>query len=33
MKQVDKRKSILADMSLLLVAIVWGGGFVAEKML
>lgn len=31
MKQVDKRKSILADMSLLLVAIVWGGGFVAVK--
>lgn len=31
MKQVDKRKSILADMSLLFVAIVWGGGFVAVK--
>lgn len=31
MKQVNKRKSILADMSLLLVAIVWGGGFVATK--
>lgn len=31
MKQVDKKKSILADMALLLVAIVWGGGFVAVK--
>lgn len=31
MKQMDKKKSILADMSLFLVAIVWGGGFVAVK--
>ncbi|MBU3191994.1 DMT family transporter [Clostridium bowmanii] len=31
MKNTDKRKSILADMSLLLVAIVWGGGFIAVK--
>ncbi|MCY6356503.1 DMT family transporter [Clostridium sp. ZS2-4] len=31
MKQVDNKKSILADMALLLVAIVWGGGFVAVK--
>lgn len=31
MKQANKRKNILADMSLLLVAIVWGGGFVATK--
>jgi drug/metabolite transporter (DMT)-like permease len=27
----DKRKSFLADMSLLIVAIVWGGGFIAVK--
>ncbi|MCB2290098.1 DMT family transporter [Clostridium sp. CS001] len=27
----DKRKSFLADMSLLLVAIMWGGGFIAVK--
>ncbi|MGH4138884.1 DMT family transporter [Clostridium sp.] len=31
MENTDKRKSILADMSLLLVAIVWGGGFIAVK--
>lgn len=31
MKNVDKKKIILADMSLLLVAIVWGGGFIAVK--
>ncbi|MCY6484696.1 DMT family transporter [Clostridium aestuarii] len=31
MKHIDNKKSILADMSLLLVAIVWGGGFVAVK--
>jgi len=31
MKNIDKRKSFLADMSLLLVAIVWGGGFIAVK--
>ncbi|WP_309559711.1 DMT family transporter [Clostridium tagluense] len=31
MKNTDKKKSILADMSLLLVAIVWGGGFIAVK--
>jgi drug/metabolite transporter (DMT)-like permease len=27
----DKRKGFLADMSLLLVAIMWGGGFIAVK--
>ncbi|MCY6370802.1 DMT family transporter [Clostridium ganghwense] len=31
MKYIDKKKSIMADMALLLVAIVWGGGFVATK--
>jgi len=31
MKNIDKKKSLLADMSLLLVAIVWGGGFIAVK--
>ena len=31
MKNIDKKKSILADMSLLLVAIMWGGGFIAVK--
>ncbi|MBW9147958.1 DMT family transporter [Clostridium sp. CM028] len=31
MKITDKKKSILADMSLLLVAIFWGGGFIAVK--
>ena len=31
MKTIDKKKSLLADMSLLLVAIVWGGGFIAVK--
>lgn len=31
MKNMDKKKSILADMSLLLVAIMWGGGFIAVK--
>lgn len=31
MKNIDKKKSILADMSLLLVAIFWGGGFIAVK--
>ncbi len=31
MKNIDKKKSILADMSLLLVAIIWGGGFIAVK--
>jgi drug/metabolite transporter (DMT)-like permease len=31
MKNIDKKKTILADMSLLLVAIVWGGGFIAVK--
>ncbi|MGV8980985.1 DMT family transporter [Clostridium sp.] len=31
MKITDKRKSVIADMSLLLVAIVWGGGFIAVK--
>jgi len=31
MKNTDKKKSILADMSLLLVAIMWGGGFIAVK--
>jgi drug/metabolite transporter (DMT)-like permease len=31
MKNIDKKKSILADMALLLVAIVWGGGFIAVK--
>lgn len=31
MKIIDKKKSIIADMSLLLVAIVWGGGFIAVK--
>jgi len=28
---INKRKSFLADMSLLIVAIVWGGGFIAVK--
>ena len=31
MKNINKKKSILADMSLLLVAIFWGGGFIAVK--
>ncbi len=31
MKNIDKKKSFLADMSLLLVAIMWGGGFIAVK--
>ncbi|MBU3090920.1 DMT family transporter [Clostridium sp. CF011] len=31
MRTTDKKKSILADMSLLLVAIFWGGGFIAVK--
>lgn len=31
MKNINKRNSILADLSLLLVAIVWGGGFIAVK--
>jgi len=31
MKFIDKKKSIIADMFLLLVAIVWGGGFIAVK--
>ena len=31
MKSINKKKSILADMSLLLVAIMWGGGFIAVK--
>ena len=31
MKSIIKKKSILADMSLLLVAIMWGGGFIAVK--
>ena len=31
MENAYKKKSILADMSLLLVAIVWGGGFIAVK--
>jgi len=31
MINISKKKSILADMSLLLVAIVWGGGFIAVK--
>lgn len=31
MININKKKSILADMSLLLVAIVWGGGFIAVK--
>ena len=26
-----KNKSLLADLSLLLVAIIWGGGFIAVK--
>jgi len=30
-KNIDKKKSFLADMSLLLVAIMWGGGFIAVK--
>jgi drug/metabolite transporter (DMT)-like permease len=30
-KIIDKKKSFLADMSLLLVAIMWGGGFIAVK--
>ncbi|MCJ7691730.1 MAG: DMT family transporter, partial [Clostridiaceae bacterium] len=31
MKNINKKKSILADMSLLLVALMWGGGFIAVK--
>jgi len=31
MKITDKKKIILADMSLLLVALIWGGGFIAVK--
>jgi len=31
MKNFYKKKSILADMSLLIVAIFWGGGFIAVK--
>jgi len=31
MNNPDRKKSILADISLLLVAIVWGGGFIAVK--
>ena len=31
MKNIYKKNSIIADMSLLLVAIVWGGGFIAVK--
>ncbi|MCY6957696.1 DMT family transporter [Clostridium brassicae] len=31
MKQIDKKKSIIADISLFLVAVMWGGGFVATK--
>ncbi|MGH4051428.1 MAG: DMT family transporter [Clostridium sp.] len=31
MKNTGKKKSILADVSLLLVALVWGGGFIAVK--
>ena len=31
MLNTDKRKSFIADMSLLIVAIVWGGGFIAVK--
>lgn len=30
-KEFDKRKSIFADMSLLLVAMAWGGGFIVVK--
>ncbi|MFT5873643.1 MAG: drug/metabolite transporter (DMT)-like permease [Clostridium sp.] len=31
MDNIDKKKSILADLSLLLVALFWGGGFIAVK--
>ncbi|MCJ7689741.1 MAG: DMT family transporter [Clostridiaceae bacterium] len=31
MKNISKKKSIMADMSLLLVALMWGGGFIAVK--
>jgi len=31
MVNIDKKKSIIADLSLLLVAIFWGGGFIAVK--
>ncbi|MBX4259228.1 DMT family transporter [Clostridium estertheticum] len=31
MKNILKEKSILADMSLLIVALIWGGGFIAVK--
>ncbi|MGH4118496.1 DMT family transporter [Clostridium sp.] len=31
MKNNDKKKSVLADLSLLLVALMWGGGFIAVK--
>ena len=31
MENTEKKKGILADVSLLLVALVWGGGFIAVK--
>lgn len=31
MKYVDPKKSVIADISLFIVAIMWGGGFVATK--
>lgn len=30
-KDISKKNSILADMSLLMVALIWGGGFIAVK--
>ena len=31
MKNIDKKKSLYADLSMLVVAIIWGGGFIAVK--
>ena len=31
MENLNRKKSILADMSLLLVAIIWGSGFIVNK--
>lgn len=31
MKNLAVKKSLLADISLLLVAFIWGGGFIAAK--
>ncbi|KYH31911.1 putative DMT superfamily transporter inner membrane protein [Clostridium tepidiprofundi DSM 19306] len=31
MKNIDRKKSLYADLSLFIVAIIWGGGFIAVK--